>query len=95
MHDFPVSESRRSKRVELKRPATLRLNLDHERKRFRCLVLDFSLKGFRVRGRFDLKCGEIVELELGKYLPNANLCRVAWVGKPGSKHKGEVGLEAL
>lgn len=95
MHDFSISESRRSKRVMLKRRASLRINLDYKPKRFRCHVLDFSLEGFRVRGRFDLKCGQVVELVLGKDLPTTNLCRVAWVGQAGSKHKGEVGLSVL
>lgn len=95
MHGFPVSEVRRSKRVMLKRRASLVINLDRKAKRFRCLVLDFSLEGFRVRGDFELERGQVVELVLGKDSPNTNRCRVVWVGKAGSKHKGEVGLEAL
>ncbi len=95
MHDFPVSQARRSKRVQLKKRASLRINLDRKPKRFRCHVLDFSLEGFRVHGSFNLSSGQVVELVLGKDSPSTNLCRVAWVGKAGSKHEGEVGLEAL
>ena len=79
MHDFSISESRRLKRVNLKRRASLRLNLDCKPKRFRCHVLDFSLEGFRVRGRFELKCGQVVELVLGKTCPQRTS-----VGWPGS-----------
>ena len=95
MHGFTPSQGRRSKRVKLERRASLRINRDREPKRFPCRVLDFSLEGFRVRGSFDLKCGQVVELVLDKDSPSADLCRVVWVGKAGSKQEGEVGLEIV
>lgn len=73
----------------------MRVNPDGEPKTLRCFVLDFSLEGFRVCGSFDVKCGQVVELVLGKDLPSTDLCRVAWVGDAGSEHEGEVGLVAL
>ena len=80
-------------RAVLERRASLRINLNREPKRFPCRVLDFSLEGFRVRGSFDLSCGQVVELVLGKDSPSADRCRVVWVGKAGSKQEGEVVLE--
>jgi len=78
-----------------KRRASLVINLDRKPKRFPCLVLDSSKEGFRVRGSFDLRRGQVVELILDEDLPNPERCRVVWVGKAGSKQEGEVGLETV
>ena len=88
-----VPQGRRSARVMSKRRASLVINLDRKPKRFPCLLLDSSKEGFRVRGSFNLRRGQVVELILDEDTPNPERCRVVWVGKAGSKQEGEVGLE--
>jgi len=95
MPSFPVSKARRSKRVVSKRRASLVINLDRKPKRLPCLVLDSSKEGFRLRGSFDLKRGQLVELIVDEEIPSPERCSVVWVGKAGSKHEGEVGLETV
>ena len=91
---FPVSKARRSKRVASKRRASLVINLDRKPKRLPCLVLDSSKEGFRLRGSFDLRRGQVVELILDEETPSPERCSVVWIGKAGSKQEGEVGLES-
>lgn len=95
MPSSPVTKARRSKRVVLKRRASLVINLDRKPKRLPCLVLDSSKEGFRLRGSFDLRRGHVVELILDEDMPSPMRCRVAWVGKADSKQEGEVGLETV
>ena len=95
MPSFPVPKGRRSKRVMLKKRASLVINLDSNQKRFPCLVLDTSKEGFRLRGSFHLRRGQVVELILDEDLPSPERCSVVWVGKAGSKQEGEVGLETI
>jgi hypothetical protein len=93
MPSFPVSRALRSKRVVSKRRASLVINLDRKPKRLPCLVLDSSKKGFRLRGSFDLRRGQVVELTIDEETPSPERCSVVWVGKAGSKQEGEIGLE--
>jgi hypothetical protein len=93
MDSFPVPKARRSKRVMSKKRASLVINLDWKPKRLPCLVLDSSKEGFRLRGSFHLRCGQVVELILDENPPIFERCSVVWVGKAGSKQEGEVGLE--
>ncbi len=86
---------RRSARVMSKRRASLVINLDRKAKRLPCLVVDSSKEGYRLRGSFNLRRGQIVELILDEDLPNPENCRVVWVGKVGSGQEGEVGLETV
>ena len=95
MHSFPVPKARRSKRVVAKRRASLVINLDRTPKRHPCLVIDSSNEGFRLRGSFDLRRGQVVELILDEETPSPERCNVVWVGKAGSKQEGEVGLETI
>jgi hypothetical protein len=78
-----------------KRRASLVINLDRKPKRLPCLVLDSSKEGFRLRGSFDLRMGQVVELTTDEETPSPERCRVVWVGKAGSKQAGEIGLETL
>jgi hypothetical protein len=94
MDSFPVPKARRSKRVVAKRRASLVINLDRNPKRQPCLDLDSSKEGFRLRGSFDLRRGQLVELILDEETPSAERCSVVWIGKAGSEQKGEVGLES-
>ena len=78
-----------------KRRGSLVIDLDRKPKRLPCLVLDSSKEGFRLRGSFDLRRGQVVELVLDEETPSPERCSVVWIGKPGSKQEGEVGLETL
>lgn len=89
------SEGRRSKRVVVKKRASLIINLERKPGRLPCLVLDSSKEGFRVRGTVGLRRGQIVEVSLDEDMPVPQRCRVVWVGKRGSKQEGEVGVEAV
>jgi hypothetical protein len=95
MPSFPSLKTRGSKRVVSKRRASLVINLDRKPKRLPCLVLDSSEKGFRLRGSFDLRRGQVVELILDEETPSPERCSVAWVGKARTKQEGEVGLEVI
>jgi len=94
MHAFPVSQTRRSKRVMAKRRASLVINLDRKPRRLPCHVLDCSKEGFRLRGSFHLRRGQLVEVILDEETLNAERCNVVWIGKVGSKQEGEVGQES-
>jgi len=78
-----------------KRRASLVINLDRTPKRLPCLVLNSSKEGFRLRGSFDLRRGQVVELILDEETPNPERCSVVWVGEVGSEQEGEVGLETV
>jgi PilZ domain len=95
MPGFSVPQGRRSRRAVLKSPASVVINLDHNPKRLPCLVIDSSKEGFRLRGSFDLRRGQVVELILEEDMPTPERCKVVWVGKTGSKREGELGLETL
>jgi hypothetical protein len=88
---MPVPERRYLKRSPCKQRASLVLDL----KRHPCLVLDSCKDGFRVRGSFRLRRGQVVEIVLDEAPLNAVRCQVVWVGKAGSKQEGEIGLETV
>ena len=94
MPGFPVPPGRRSRRAVSKSPASLVIHLDRNPKRLPCIVVDSSKEGFRLRGSFDLMCGQ-VELILREDMPTPERCKVVWVGKAGSKRERELGLETL
>lgn len=95
MLSLGVPEARRLTRVMSKRRAGLVINLDRNQQRLPCLVLDSSKEGFRLRGIFHLRRGQVVELILDEDPLSSDRCSVVWVGKAGSKQEGEVGLEAV
>jgi hypothetical protein len=95
MSSFPVAQGRRSKRLMTKRRASLVINLDRKPKRLPCLVLDSSKEGFRLRGSFNLRRGQIVELILDEETPSPECCSVVWVGLAGSKQESEIGLQTV
>jgi hypothetical protein len=61
---------------------------------FPCLIVDRSQEGFRLRGSFRLKRGQIVELVLDDPVDSTR-CEVIWVGKEGSEWGGEAGLQIV
>ena len=92
---LPAHEARRSKRVVTRKGASVVLNLGSQPQRVPCLIVDLSPEGFRLRGGFRLKRGQVVEVIPGDDQLNAIRCSVVWIGKPGSKQDGEIGLRAL
>jgi hypothetical protein len=58
-----------------------------------CLVLDSCKEGFRLRGSFGLRRGQVVELILDEEVLSPQRCIMVWVSKAGSKQEDEVGLE--
>jgi hypothetical protein len=95
MLSLSIPLGRRSKRVVSRKRASLVINLDRKPKRLPCLVLDSSKEGFRLRGSFHLRRGQVVELILDEETLRPERCSVVWVGKAGSKQEGEVGLETI
>ena len=95
MPNVPAQDGRRSDRVMSKRRAGLVINLDRNQRRLPCLILDSSKEGFRLRGNFPLRRGQVVELILDEHSPSSARCSVVWVGKAGSKEQGEVGLKTI
>jgi hypothetical protein len=95
MPSLRPSEVRRSKRVMLKRRASLVVNLDRDERRLPCLVLDSSKEGYRLRGSLHLRRGQFVEIVFDPEPFRSVRCRVVWVGKAGSKQEGEVGLQII
>ncbi len=95
MPNLPTPSSRRSKRVLLKRRASMVVDLDRKPKRFPCLILDSSNEGFRLCGGFHLKRNQVVEIVLEEDPLHAIRCRVVWFGKAKSKQEGEAGLELI
>lgn len=95
MHTLPGHEGRRSKRVVTKKGASVVVNLGSQPHRVPCLIVDRSPEGFRLRGAFRLRRGQLVEVIPSNDELNAIRCSVIWVGKPGSKQEGEVGLKAV
>jgi len=92
---FTSHEGRRSTRVALRKGASIVVNLGSHPQRVPCLIVDRSPEGFRLRGGFRLRRGQVVEVIPGDDELNAIRCSVVWIGKPGSKQEGEVGLQAV
>jgi hypothetical protein len=92
---FTSHEARRSKRIVLRKGASVVVNLGSKPQRVPCLIVDRSPEGFRLRGGFRLKRGQLVEVIPSDDELNAIRCSVVWIGKPGSKQDGEIGLKAL
>ncbi|HKW65440.1 MAG TPA: hypothetical protein VJN89_23010 [Candidatus Acidoferrum sp.] len=92
---FLGREGRRSKRIATKKGASVVVNLGSHPQRVPCLIVDRSPEGFRLRGGPRLRPGQLVEVIPGDDELNAIRCSVVWIGKPGSKQDGEVGLKAI
>lgn len=90
---FSFRDRRRLKRDVLKKRGSLILHVGGKEERNPCIVLDNSQEGYRVRGAFRLKRGQVVQLVLDEDPFNTLRCKVVWAGKPGSKQEGEAGLQ--
>ena len=95
MSPLPAAERRRLKRTALKERASVVVKRRRQEERMPCLILDSSQEGFRIRGVAQLKRGLMVELILEEHPMNPVVCTVMWVGKPGAKNAGEVGLQIV
>ena len=87
-------ERRCSKRTATNRRASLVVKVGSHFERVPCLVVDRSPYGFRLRGDFRLRRGQVVEV-ITDGDANGVQCSVVWIGKRGSKHEGKVGLETV
>jgi PilZ domain-containing protein len=94
MTNYPVAK-RRSQRLASRRPASMVVNLATQQKRTPCLVVESSKEGFRVRASLNLRRGQMIELIFDEDRAMAEHCSVVWVGKAGTKHEGEAGLETV
>jgi len=94
MTSSPIHGRRRSNRIVTKKRASLVITLSGVQKMFSCLIVDRSEEGFRLRGNFRLKRGQLVELVLDDPVDSVR-CEVIWVGKPESQQVGEVGLQTV
>jgi PilZ domain len=88
MPDSPASERRRSKRIVTKKRGSLLVNLKGRVERFPCVVVDRSQDGFRLRGSFQLRRGQAVEVTFDDDLLTVR-CQVRWV------REGEAGLATV
>jgi hypothetical protein len=95
MPRFPVTEGRRWHRELIRKRASLVVDLELQVKRAPCLVVDSSREGLRLRGGFQLRRGQVVEVILDENPSGAARCMVIWVGKAGSKFEGEAGLKCV
>ena len=69
-------------------------NHDRHLQRHACLIVEVSRGGFRVRGSFRLKRGQVVEVVSNDDPLSIVKCNVVWVGNVNTAQQGEVGLEA-
>ena len=92
---FRAPQGRRSNRVVKTRRASVVVNFGRHDERLPCLIVDSSPEGFRLRGGFRLRRGQAVEVIPGDDPQNAVHCSVVWIGKPGSKQEGELGVQVL
>jgi hypothetical protein len=95
MPSLPVPGGRSDKRTIGKARASLVITSYDSQKRLPCQVLDSSKDGFRLRGSFRLRRGQVVEIILEDEPMNSVRCSVVWIGKTGSKQEGEVGLQTV
>src|SRR6267143_1159965 len=91
MPSSPIPKGRRSVRVATKKRANLVINLRGNQTMLPCLIVDRSQEGFRLRGNFMLKRGQLVELVLDDPVDSVR-CEVRWVGRTGSG-EGQVGVQ--
>ena len=94
MPSVPIPGGRRSKRVVTKKRASLVINLRGVQKMFPCLIVDRSEEGFRLRGNFRLKRGQLIELVLDDPVDSLR-CEVIWTGKAESEQVVEAGLQIV
>ncbi len=93
MPSIPIPGGRRSIRVAMKKRANLVINLGGNQTMLPCLIVDKSQEGFRLRGNFNLRRGQLVELVVDDM--NSVRCEVIWIGRAGSAQAGEAGFQTV
>jgi len=92
------TESRRWQRVQADLPVTLLLEEGDNLSKYRCLAVDLSPGGLRVRSHLALEAGQVLKV-IPFILSNGAVyvvrSRVAWAGDPASDLRGQLGLEFL
>ena len=94
MPSSPTHGRRRSNRTVTKKRASLVITLRGVQKMFPCLIVDRSQEGFRLRGNFMLRRGQLVEIVLDDPVDSLR-CEVVWTGKTQLEQVGEVGLQIV
>lgn len=89
-----VTGGRRSNRVVTKKRASLIVATGGVQRMLPCLIVDRSQEGFRLRGDFRLRRGQLVEVVVEDLVDSVK-CEVIWIGKPGSQQAGEAGLQTI
>lgn len=90
---FRAPDSRRSERVVRTRRASIVADIRGQTERFPCLIVDSSQNGFRLRGSFSrLRRGQAVEVIPEDDPLDTVSCSVVWIGPPGSKLEGQIGV---
>jgi hypothetical protein len=79
----------------MKKPARLVVKHHGHPTLLACLIVDVSQQGFRLRGDFKLRRGQLVELITEDAPLSSVQCEVVWAGKAGSGHEGEAGLQTV
>jgi hypothetical protein len=79
----------------VKERASVVVKRKRQEERIPCLILDSSPDGFRIGGTSRLKREQVVEVILENHPLQGVPCSVIWVGKPGTRREGEVGLQKL
>src|SRR5207245_9565876 len=80
--------------VSTKKPAHLVINLKENQSMLPCLIVDRSQEGFRLRGSFRLRRGQLVKLVLDDPVDSVR-CEVIWVGRAGSQQEGQAGVQTV
>jgi hypothetical protein len=93
LHDSPFKRS--SERHLTKRQASLIMNFRGRLQRHPCLIVDISRGGYRLRGNFQVKRGQLVEVIPKDDPLSVAQCSVIWVGRQGTAQRGQAGLEAM
>lgn len=84
---------RRQKRNHVALPVKVCLPGQRASRLHPACTLDLASGGVRLSGfRYEVVAGSVIALERGKQKVNF---RVAWVGKIGTRHEGQVGLECV
>lgn len=86
-------DQRQFDRLPSKKRGSLVITPEYEHaQRFPCLIIDASPVGFKLRVGVRLRRGQLVEVIANDDPFTAVPCTVIWVGDPGSKQQGVVGL---
>ena len=93
LHESPFKRS--SERHSTKTHASLIVNFRGHLQRHPCLIVEISRGGYRLRGGFRVRRGQVVEVIPKDDPLSIAKCSVIWVGRDGTAQQGQAGLEAM